>query len=378
VRGWLVSRLGGVAIAVAIGLVVVPGTASAEPEDPTDGQLGAAQQAADGAAAHVGQILTQLGTAQAAVASAHADASAARDRYEQELASHQSARAAADTAQVVAQRAQQELAVARADVAAFARSSYMTGSTSPGLQVLLSSAGPAQLLERAALLHAVGQGRSDAVDRLTVVQRESADASAAAGTALAAAATLRDRAAAELASAEQTEAAARRLAEAFQAQRATMQAQLEQARTTLVALQAERTAAEQYARQQAAARSAAAMSSRATSSGSQPTARRPSPPSASSGGGSSSAAPVPGTSAHDWNAVAECESGGNWSINTGNGYYGGLQFSQSTWEAYGGAAHAARADLATPSQQIAVAEEVLAGQGAGAWPTCGKNLTAGV
>jgi hypothetical protein len=249
----------------------------------------------------------------------------------------------------------------------------MTGSTSPGLQVLLTSAGPAQLLERAALLHAVGRSRSDAVDRLTVAQRQSADASASARTALAAVATLRDRAAAELASADQMETAARRLAEAFQAQRATMQAQLQQARTTLVALQAERTAAEQYAQQQATARSAAA-----TSSGAQPPApRSPSPP-AVSGGGSLSAGPAPSTSTHDWNAVAECESGGNWSINTGNGYYGGLQFSQSTWEAYGGAAHAARADLATPSQQIAVAEEVLAGQGAGAWPTCGKNLTAGV
>jgi resuscitation-promoting factor RpfA len=76
----------------------------------------------------------------------------------------------------------------------------------------------------------------------------------------------------------------------------------------------------------------------------------------------------------EWNAVAQCESGGNWSINTGNGYYGGLQFSQSTWAAYGGTAYAPRADLATQGQQIAVAEKVLAGQGAGAWPVCGKLL----
>ena len=77
---------------------------------------------------------------------------------------------------------------------------------------------------------------------------------------------------------------------------------------------------------------------------------------------------------HDWSGVAQCESGGNWSINTGNGYYGGLQFSASTWSGYGGNQYAPRADLATREQQIAVAEKVLAGQGRGAWPTCGRNL----
>ena len=80
---------------------------------------------------------------------------------------------------------------------------------------------------------------------------------------------------------------------------------------------------------------------------------------------------------HDWSGVAACESGGNWQVNTGNGYYGGLQFSQSTWAGYGGTAAAPRADLASPAQQIAVAERVLAGQGVGAWPVCGKRLTGG-
>jgi LysM repeat protein len=70
-----------------------------------------------------------------------------------------------------------------------------------------------------------------------------------------------------------------------------------------------------------------------------------------------------------WDAVAGCESSHNWSINTGNGYYGGLQFSQSTWAAYGGLNYAPRADLATREQQIAVAEKTLAGQGWAAW-TC--------
>ncbi|MGW1088894.1 transglycosylase family protein [Streptomyces sp. NPDC002596] len=77
-----------------------------------------------------------------------------------------------------------------------------------------------------------------------------------------------------------------------------------------------------------------------------------------------------------WDAVAQCESGGNWSINTGNGYYGGLQFSQSSWAAAGGTQYAPRADLATKAQQIATAEKLLDMQGPGAWGCAGAgNLT---
>ncbi|CAM2910999.1 transglycosylase family protein [Prescottella defluvii] len=77
---------------------------------------------------------------------------------------------------------------------------------------------------------------------------------------------------------------------------------------------------------------------------------------------------------HDWSGVAECESSGNWAANTGNGYYGGLQFSQSTWEAYGGSGSAHNASQA---EQVRVAENVLDGQGVGAWPVCGQYLTGG-
>ncbi|GAA4313918.1 resuscitation-promoting factor protein RpfA [Streptomyces venetus] len=77
----------------------------------------------------------------------------------------------------------------------------------------------------------------------------------------------------------------------------------------------------------------------------------------------------------EWDTVAQCESGGNWSINTGNGYYGGLQFSASTWSAYGGTQYASTADQASKDQQIQVAEKVLASQGKGAWPVCGKGLS---
>jgi resuscitation-promoting factor RpfA len=74
-----------------------------------------------------------------------------------------------------------------------------------------------------------------------------------------------------------------------------------------------------------------------------------------------------------WDEVAQCESGGNWSINTGNGYYGGLQFSSSTWKAFGGAEYASTANQATKAEQIAIAQRTLHAQGPGAWPTCGKK-----
>lgn len=74
--------------------------------------------------------------------------------------------------------------------------------------------------------------------------------------------------------------------------------------------------------------------------------------------------------ASTWDRVAECESGGMWSADLSNGYYGGLQFSQEVWKSYGGESYAPRADLASRSQQIAVAEKVLDDQGAKAWPSC--------
>ncbi|WP_225725384.1 MULTISPECIES: transglycosylase family protein [unclassified Nocardia] len=78
-----------------------------------------------------------------------------------------------------------------------------------------------------------------------------------------------------------------------------------------------------------------------------------------------------------WDALAKCESGGNWAINTGNGYYGGIQFDQGTWERQGGTRYAPRADMATREEQIAIAEVTRARQGWGAWPTCTSRLGIG-
>src|SRR5689334_14633679 len=77
----------------------------------------------------------------------------------------------------------------------------------------------------------------------------------------------------------------------------------------------------------------------------------------------------------EWDKVAACESGGNWAINTGNGYQGGLQFSPGTWSGHGGGEYAPAAHLATKEEQIAVAERVLGSQGRGAWPVCGRGLS---
>ncbi|MCC3653515.1 LysM peptidoglycan-binding domain-containing protein [Streptomyces sp. S07_1.15] len=114
--------------------------------------------------------------------------------------------------------------------------------------------------------------------------------------------------------------------------------------------------------------------------------RRPAPPKSrrivtfAGAAGTAAAIPLVGTadsasaaSVDTWEAVAQCESSGNWKINTGNGHYGGLQFKQSSWKAAGGLRYAPRADLATKEEQIATAERLLAMQGPGAWTCAGAG-----
>ncbi|GAA4471384.1 resuscitation-promoting factor [Rhodococcus olei] len=82
----------------------------------------------------------------------------------------------------------------------------------------------------------------------------------------------------------------------------------------------------------------------------------------------------PVTNGSIWDALAQCEATGNWHINTGNGFYGGVQFDQNTWERQGGLKYAPRADLATREEQIAIASKTQATQGWGAWPSCTSRL----
>lgn len=94
------------------------------------------------------------------------------------------------------------------------------------------------------------------------------------------------------------------------------------------------------------------------------------------GGGFALAGHAAAATDGEWDRVADCESSGNWDINTGNGYQGGLQFAPSTWSAHGGGEFAPSAHLASKNEQILVAERVLATQGRGAWPVCGTGLSA--
>jgi hypothetical protein len=153
-------RLSAVGLVLGIGLVGAPGTASAAPGDPTGGQSGAVAQAAEDAAAEVTRLREKMGAAQTAADAATAQAARAQDEVEATRLAAQSARADAAQAAAEAQRAQADLSGAREALGRFARTSYMGGSTSPILESLLTSDGPAQMLERAALLDAAGEHRS--------------------------------------------------------------------------------------------------------------------------------------------------------------------------------------------------------------------------
>ena len=113
---------------------------------------------------------------------------------------------------------------------------------------------------------------------------------------------------------------------------------------------------------------------RSSGSKSNRSSDRSSSSSSSSSSGNTGASAPSAPSGSVWDRLAQCESGGNWSINTGNGYHGGLQFSKSTWLGYGGGKYAPTANLATREQQIAIAKKTQASQGWGAWPSCTSQL----
>jgi phage-related minor tail protein len=330
------ARTVAVCLAAAIGFGA-PAAASAAPGEDD------AARAADDAAAQVGQLLEQVGAAEAGMRDAESRVTRALEQVEVQRRASEQARTDARRAEAAAREARAAVGEARDDAADFARESYMSGSTSPILESLLTAGSPGDVIERLALLEAAGDHRSAVLTVASAAQGRADAAQNAADEAVADADRSQQAAQQALASAEAVrDTAAQQVADLRTAQ-AAMQTRLEQARETLVVLQAE---GEEATR-----------------------AERP-----STGGSPAPPPPPPPSTGHNWDAVAMCESGGNWSINTGNGYYGGLQFSQSTWDAFGGQEFAPRADLATKAEQIAVAERVLVGQGPGAWPTCGRNL----
>ena len=335
-----------VALCVAASFAVVgaAGTASAAP---SDAEVGAAARAAEDVAAQVRGFLEQQGAAQAAVDAADARVTGALEQVTAQQRSAEIAEADARRAERAAEEARSAVTGAQDAVARFARDSYMGGSTSPVLESLLTAGDPAEVVERMVLLEFAGDHRTAVLTDVTAAQQRADETQTAARQAAAQAEVSRQSAEDALASAEAARAEAAQQVADLRSAEAAMQARLDQARTALVTLQ----------REQAASRQS----------------RTPAPP-PSAPAPTGAPAPAPPAPGNDWDAVAMCESGGNWSINTGNGYYGGLQFSSSTWLGFGGGAYAPRADLATKAQQIAIAEKVLAVQGPRAWPTCGRSL----
>jgi cell wall-associated NlpC family hydrolase len=285
VRLWAIRAVG-IAAVTAVCLGVAPGVASATPVNPSDAQLNAAQQAQQNAAAQVGQVTAALARAQSAAANASAAANIALQDYEDKQAAYDEARATADAAAAASAKADADLQGGRDQVAAFARDSYMQGSTSAGALALMTSGGPAELLERAALLDAVGEHRVDVVAQLTVLEQQATVAEQAAQQAVGQADTLKAEAAVLLASAQQQEVASRGAAAALAQQQDQVQAQLQQAQSALSGLEGQRSAAETYAAQQAAA-GYAAQQAAAAAAAQRPATTSTTRPSTSSGGSSS-------------------------------------------------------------------------------------------
>ncbi|WP_235927883.1 C40 family peptidase [Goekera deserti] len=293
------GRVLGVAVAGALAFGLGPATAwAAPPPNPSDSDISAAQAEKDAAAAEVGAISAQLAAAQSQVDAARAASALALDEYQAKAAEYDAAQLAADTAAAAAVQATADLDASRQDLADFARTSYIEGSTFQGAAALLSADGPAQMIERAALLEASGANSSDVVDTTRVLQQQATAADLAARDALTVADGLKQEAATALSAAQASETSARSQAAALADQQVALNEQLQQAQQTLLGLEGARKANEEYAaaqaalarqqaRDQEAARAAAEAAARRAASASSPTASRPSS-SSSSGGGSSS------------------------------------------------------------------------------------------
>jgi cell wall-associated NlpC family hydrolase len=247
-------------VAVAC-LLATPAAALAAGVNPSDGQISAAQKAAGDAAAQVGTIAAELATAESQAGRAEAAANIALGRFESTQADYQRAEAAAQQAQDVARQADAARAEAQAKVGAFARSSYVEGSTSPGFAAALTADGPAQLLERTALLAAANAHRTDVLAEMTTAAQRAADAGAAATVALGTAAAVKQLAQAALTTATDLEVRARQQAGALKAQQTALRARLQTAQQHLLGLQNARAAAVADEQRQAAARAAAAAAS---------------------------------------------------------------------------------------------------------------------
>jgi cell wall-associated NlpC family hydrolase len=240
-------RITGTAVAVAVAVGLTPAVAGAAPRGPSDSQIAAAQAAADAVAARIGDLSGRLTAAQADVDAAHASSALALDEFQARQTAYEDAQQRADVAAAAAARATADLGVARGDIIAFARRSYMQGSTYSGAAALITAADPGELIQRAALLEAAGTHRSDVLDRVTVLQEQATATETVARTTLTEAATLQEQATAALAVAQTAEISAREQAAALGTQQAQLQTELAAAQQELTGLIGERAAAERTA-----------------------------------------------------------------------------------------------------------------------------------
>src|SRR4051794_25525123 len=237
------ARAVGTAVAALVVLGLTPAVADAAPRRPSDREIAEAKAATDAVEDRIRELSGQLTAAQGEVDAAHAASAIALDEYQATQAAYEAARARADAARAAADQATVALGVARADVIAFARRSYIDGSTYPGAAALITAADPAQVIERAALLEAAGGHRSDVLDRVTVLQQQATAADAVAGNAVIDADALQQRAADALRNAQAAEVSARRQAADLGTQQAQLQTELAQAQQQLTALIGARAAA---------------------------------------------------------------------------------------------------------------------------------------
>jgi cell wall-associated NlpC family hydrolase len=240
-------RLTGTAIAVAVAVGLTPAVAGAAPRGPSDSEIAAAQAAADAAAARIGALSGRLTAAQDAVDAAHATSAIALDEFQSTQAAYEDARQRSDAAAAAAAQATADLGVARGEIVAFARRSFMEGSTYSGAAALITAADPAELIERAALLEAAGSHRSDVLDLVTVLQEQATVTETLARTTLTEATTLQEQATAALEVAQNAEISAREQAAALDTQKAQLHTELAAAQQELTGLIGERAAAQRTA-----------------------------------------------------------------------------------------------------------------------------------
>jgi peptidoglycan DL-endopeptidase RipA len=240
----LALRMVGTAAVVALAVGLTPSVASAAP---SNSQIAAAEAAAKAAEDRIGQLAGQLTKAQADVDAAHASSALKLDEFQARQAAYEDAQQRADVAAAAAAQATADLGLARDEIVAFARRSYMQGSTYSGAAALITASDPGELIQRAALLEAAGGHRSDVLDRVTVLQEQATATEAVARTTLTEAATLKEQATTALAAAQEAEISARAQAAALGAQQAQLQTELAAAQQQLSTLIGERAAAQRTA-----------------------------------------------------------------------------------------------------------------------------------